>query len=117
MLDEGVDERSVGVASGGVDHQPGRFVDDDQVLVLEHHGECDVLALGGGGHRRRQHDDEFFTGFDPLVGVPYRPPAATDMAVADQRLNARAADTFELTREEGVDTHSRIRIGDLVPGG
>ena len=36
MVEQGVDQRAVEIARGRVDDQPGRLVDDQQMLVLEH---------------------------------------------------------------------------------
>ena len=38
----------VGVAGRGMDDQPGRLVDHDEVLVLEHDAERDGLGRGLG---------------------------------------------------------------------
>ena len=34
VVEQRVDQRAVVVASGGMDHQPGGLVDDDQMFVL-----------------------------------------------------------------------------------
>ncbi len=44
MVDEGVDEGSMGAVVGGVDDQAGRLVDDHDVVVLEEDFEGDVFA-------------------------------------------------------------------------
>ncbi len=45
---QGVDQRTGGVARAGVDHQPDRLVDDEHGLVLVQHLQRDVLRLGMG---------------------------------------------------------------------
>ena len=45
MVEQGVDQRPVAIAGGRMDDQPGRLVDDQQMLVLEDDGERDVLRL------------------------------------------------------------------------
>ena len=34
MVEEGIDQRPVEIAGGGMDHQPGGLVDHQQVIVL-----------------------------------------------------------------------------------
>ena len=48
-----VDERSVGVARRRMDDEPGRLVDDEQVLVLVDDGDVD-LRLGDRLRRDRR---------------------------------------------------------------
>jgi hypothetical protein len=59
MVEQGVDQGPVAVAGGRVDDQPGRLVDDQQMLVLEDDRQRDVLRLVvrrlrlGDGERER----------------------------------------------------------------
>ena len=46
VVEERVDQRSLGVARCGVDYQTGRFVDDKKVLILEYDIERDGFRLG-----------------------------------------------------------------------
>ena len=45
MGDQRVDQRAVGIARRRMDDEPGRLVDDDEVLVLVDDVERDILAL------------------------------------------------------------------------
>src|SRR5947199_220672 len=45
--DESVHERPAFVAAGRMHHEPCRFVDDEQVLVLVDHGQLQLLPLRG----------------------------------------------------------------------
>src|SRR5207237_6703558 len=45
MRDQRVDERTVGVARGGMHDEPRRLVDDDEILVLVHDHERNGLWL------------------------------------------------------------------------
>ena len=56
MGDQGIDQRAVGIAGGGMHHQSGRLVDDDQVLVLVDHVQRNILALRHGAARLRHGD-------------------------------------------------------------
>ena len=89
MMDERIDERSCRVAGTWMDHQTGRLVDHDEIVILEQDIERDCLAarccrlgLGRGD-------------IDPVAGgeLAFRFgddfAAKGDMAVADQCLQAR----------------------------
>jgi hypothetical protein len=62
MVEEGIDEGAVGIASGGVDDEAGGFVEDEDVFVLEEHVERDVLGDDGDG-------DDFGDGEGDLVSA------------------------------------------------
>ena len=49
MVDQRVDERAGGVAGAGMDDQPRRLVDDDELGILVEDMKRDVLALGSAG--------------------------------------------------------------------
>ncbi len=53
VVQQRVDERAVRVADGGMRDQPGRFVHDDDVGVLEDDFERDVLRDRAQGRARR----------------------------------------------------------------
>jgi hypothetical protein len=44
------------MACGGMDHEVLRLVDDDDVVVLEHDVQRNILAFGLGGRRGRNVD-------------------------------------------------------------
>ena len=54
MVDQRIDKRTGPIAVPGMDHQPGRFVDDDEVSVLVENIECDIFALGSRIFRLRE---------------------------------------------------------------
>ena len=45
MMQQGVDERPVEIAGGGVHYQTGGLVDDEQVLILERDVQRNVLRF------------------------------------------------------------------------
>ena len=45
MVQQRVDERPVEIARRGMDDEPGGLVDDEEMLVLEHDRERNVLRL------------------------------------------------------------------------
>ena len=71
MGDERVDEGAACVAGTGMDHEPGRLVDDDQRVVLVDHVQGDGLGGGFGGHGRGQDELETVARFDPVFHVHY----------------------------------------------
>ena len=67
VVKQGVDQGAVGVAGGGVDHQPHGLVDDDDVLVLEDHVQGNVLGLCLQRHRVWDHHGDLVPDLQPLV--------------------------------------------------
>jgi len=45
MMEQGVDQSMLAMACARVNHQPGRFVDHDQIVVLKKNIERDRLGL------------------------------------------------------------------------
>src|SRR5262245_66435195 len=73
-----------------MDDQPGRLVDDDDLLVLEQYLERDrlgpdLVVLRG---RKLEHDGP--AGVDAVAGIADRGSVDRDAAREDQRLVARA---------------------------
>ena len=56
MVEQGVDQRAVEIARRRMDDHPGRLVDDQQMLVLEHDFQRDILRLVMRGPRLRNGD-------------------------------------------------------------
>lgn len=88
--DQRVDQRAGLVPGGGMDHEVLRLVDDDDVVVLEHDVERDVLAFGLGGRGGGHVDCDRIARFDMISGVANRGRSHADLAREDQRLEARA---------------------------
>ena len=72
-----VDERAVRVAGSGMDDEPGRLVDDDDVVVGVDDGELDVLV----GRRQRRSRDRRRVDLDEGAGVEAHLPRRGDVAV------------------------------------
>lgn len=90
VMNESVNQRAGGISRAGMDHQPGRLVDDDNVVILVENGQRYRFAprLGGFGFGRRQADAVAYQELAFRLGhgrAPHR-----HMAVADQSLKARA---------------------------
>ena len=90
MMQQGVDQRAVGIARRRVDHQPGGLVDHDQVRVLEHDVQRYFLRLRLGFGRRRHRDGEFGPVGRLARGLRNRFAGDRDRAFADQRLDPLA---------------------------
>ena len=58
VVQQRIDQRSVRITRRGMDHESGGLVDDDQVLVLEHHAERNGLRPGFGFRRGRDGNRE-----------------------------------------------------------
>ena len=91
MVDQRVDQRAGPVAGAGMDDQPGRLVDDDQLGVLMKNVERDRLALRLGGLaapacRRRRGRRRPSCGSVSTTGLP----PILHRALLDQRLHAAA---------------------------
>jgi len=80
MAQPGIEQRAVPVAAAGMHHQPRRLVDDEQVGVLVHDIERNVLGgvRNGFGIRRRNHLD----GLAPPHPLPRLHGAAVERGLA-----------------------------------
>ena len=111
MGDERVDERSACVSGARVHDEVRRLVDDDDVAILVDDVEIDGL---GGGLRRlrlRHQNAERFARFDPVGPISYgRAVRAADVAGADQRLDAGAAQPFDALGEQLVEADAGVRL-------
>ncbi len=72
MGDERIDERAAGVAGRGVNDEPCRLVDNDEVSILVSDRERDDFALRLRRLGRRNNHSECLGRFDPQAGVTYR---------------------------------------------
>ncbi len=97
MADQRIDQRPVGMAGGGVDDEPGRLVDDDEMLVLVDDVERDVLALDGQIFRRGRVERDGRPRGELARGVARDLAVDEDAAVLDQRLEPRAGKPFGAT--------------------
>ena len=86
MGDQRVDEGAVGLAGAGMDHHAGRLVEDDDVVVLEHDIQRDVLGLRYRLAHRRQQQRVFRLGPHRLRRVGHGGAVFSYRALEDQRL-------------------------------
>jgi hypothetical protein len=101
-----------------MDDEPGRFVDDEEVLVLVGDAQIELLGLERRRPSRRYVELELLAAFEP---VALRADGSVDehSPLAEETLRSGArADLLE-TREEAVEPLAgrRRRHGDGVPAG
>ena len=117
MKQQCVDQRATLRAARGVNHEAGRLVDDDEVLVLEHDIERDILWLGLRIDRRGQVDGVGDAG-EHLCGRIIGPLAVGgNAALLDQDAQARAGHAGSGVRQPFVEARARgFRRGGQAQG-
>lgn len=68
VMEEGVDESSVGISGCGMDDHAVRFVQDNEMFVFEQDIEWDVLWAGNIRNRLRYDDGNFIPRQDAVAG-------------------------------------------------
>jgi hypothetical protein len=115
MGNQRIDQRAAGMPRGRMHDEPRRLVDHDQLVVLEHDLERDVLARGLRllGLRHVHHDR--VARVDPLARIADRAAADRDLAVEDQRLETGARQ-LGMSGEHAVQPSARLlaRDGDFL---
>ena len=126
MREQRVHQRAVGIAGRGMNHEPGRLVDDDDMLVLIDDGEIHGLRHRLVGDRRRQAQGEALAGADPQRRVRYGRAIQGHVSRLDEMLDARPRKIGEMRRQQPVETRARLgglcrnlpqHLGRLVEGG
>src|SRR5258708_21836371 len=90
MVEQCIDEGSVGVSSGRVDHQSGRLVDDEQMLILKDDLKRYLLRFIMRGFRLRNGQAKRFFAADFGRRIAPRSAFALHGAATDQRLQSFA---------------------------
>ena len=108
MMEQRVDQRPVEIAGGRMDDQARRLVDDQQMLVLEHDRQRDVLRLVVRGRRLGNRDAQRFLAADLGRRVADRLAAGFDRAAADQRLQPLARQGRDGGGERAVEAPARM---------
>ncbi len=110
MGQQRVDQRAVGIARRGMNHQPSRLVEHDHMLVLEPDDEVHRLRLRLVGDRRRQCDDEALARFDPHRGVRYRRAVQAYLAGLYETLQPRARQRRKTRGKQPVKSLARFPL-------
>lgn len=113
VMEQGVDQRSVGVSRRRMDHKAGRLVDDDQMFVFISDGQRNVLRHGFRFHGRGDGDVVAFP-FAYLVGRHGngRKPLPDDFTFQNQRLEAFPRHIRDEGRQRAVEPHAVAILGD-----
>ena len=107
MGNQRVDERPACIAGTGMNHQPCRLVDDDDVGILVE----DPEGYGFGrrfcrfGWRNREHNRR--SSYHACVRVIENRAVMGDASLLDQRLQPAPRKTFGVAREESIEALAR----------
>ena len=119
MVQERVDERAGIVAGARVDDEARGLVDHDQLGVLMHDGERNVLRLRAGGDGGRHLDHDRLAGLHLLRGARHHLAVDADLPGINERFQTAARqirrfaglDFRETTRQIGVDA---LGLGQII---
>ena len=107
VAQQGVDQRAVAVARGGVDHHARGLVDHDHVLVLIDHVQRDVLGQQGAVRGLGQGDGDLLSARELIVlGRPF--PVDQHRAALDELLGSGSAHALQRGGEEAVDAPAGV---------
>ena len=110
---QSVDQRAGGMTRPRVHDEAGRFVDDDQVVVLVEDREIHRFGLKPGWNRGRQLPVEAIAGSQPATG-PRRPIVEADVPLRDQALDLASTlsgeQAGEVLVESGSVDRDRVRL-------
>ena len=108
MGDEGVDQRAVRIAGGGVDDQAGRLVQHQQIGVLIEYRERQVLAERGCGFGCRGAKLVGGAGLHGFRDIGGDVAVASQQAFQDHALDAGARDGADALSQEFVEPGAGI---------
>jgi hypothetical protein len=104
MVKQRIDQSPVEIAGGGMDDQPRRLVDDEQVLVLEEDGQRDVLRFVMRRRGLRNREAKRFAAFDLESGIAHCRALRLHSAAADQGFEALARKGWNGRSKRTVET-------------
>lgn len=118
VMKQRVDECPVGVTSGRVDDQSGRFVEHEEISVFEEDLERDGLCRGGGRFGCRPTDGDLVARvggmgcFDGAI-------IDEDVSISDESLNSASGNGGQLLAQVGVDPLAwggrlNRQVGDIL---
>ncbi len=129
MVQQSIDQRTIQIASGGMDDQTGRLVDHDKMRVFEHDGERNVLRLGKCGRRFGDCDrkprtrtglerwliDRLTIQCDPSLGHQCLDTLSRQAASAGQRLVEPLTANCDLAFDDAFSCSHAMQMGmDLM---
>ena len=89
VIQQRIQQRPVRIARRGMHHQPRRFVNDQQVVILVDHVQCDCLCLAHRLHRDLGIDLHLLTALDDFTRLRHA-TIKRDLAGADPLLQPAA---------------------------
>ncbi len=108
MVEEGVDEGSVGISRRRVNDEPCGLVDDDQMCILEADVERDLLRGRRGRRGFGESDEEILAALYSHRRVAKGRAFENDMALFDKALQPRTRKPFEAAREKAVEALAAV---------
>src|SRR5262245_9900596 len=108
MGHEGVDESAGLMAGRRMDDKAGRFVDDDEGVVLIDDVECDGLGGGRGRDGRGQAHADMLTRLDLAARLQDGRPLDSDAAIGNKGLESGPARLREPALKEAVEPLARL---------
>ena len=103
MGEERIDERPRFMSGGRMHHEPGRLVDDEQILVLEDDFEWNLFAQRRGIGGRGKAQPGGLARAEQQTRVFHRSAVDGSMASFDQPLHSRARQIRRRRRKETVE--------------
>ena len=116
MADQGVNECPIGVSRRGVDNQPCRLVDNDQMPILKADIQRNWLRNWARVHIIGKKYDEILAAPDPQRRVAQRYPFAHDMSGIDQPFEPSARESRELEGKRAIKALT-VLVGAGKDGG
>jgi hypothetical protein len=95
-----------------MDHQPLRLVDDNELVILEHHVERDVLRPDLSLFRGWKIEHDPPAGVDAVTGIADRGAVDRDATRQDQLLVARARQLGHARGQHAVEPLAGFVSGD-----
>lgn len=88
VVQQGVDERAIGISRCGMHDHAGFFIDHDQIIVFKKNLQRNLLRRCDVRHGLGEIDDDDVADFDGIARLA-RLAIAEDILFADQILDAR----------------------------
>jgi eukaryotic-like serine/threonine-protein kinase len=105
VMEQGVDQRAIGISRCRVDDHAGGLVEDDEIFILKQNIQRDVLRRVVERNRFREHDADAVAEFHRVTGLGGM-TIDLDELLANERLDARAGKVIETGGEKRVQTFS-----------